>query len=309
MSRWGRSLLDRVLGQENAARLLPQAARGTHSICSASTQVLAFVAMTAEDEIIRVIRGFYEPNGFHVARIEPSPEEKRPDAEIKGLGERALVEIKTKWDDEDEEERRLIAFDRHEVYFRQTPILPSNTHSGIVRDATRQLNAVPADARHFRMAWVRFDGPFAISNRTRFRATLYGIRRLADLGAGKSYECHDFDDSPFYRWKESLDAVALETSGELHLCLNDFSPRYPTFKASKIAGVLRGGINDPVELEQKGIVLRVGSSADRTSDETMLDYLRRHYDLPDVHLFDMTETVAEISIPDTGAAIRPAPTS
>lgn len=246
--------------------------------------ILTFGQMTPEDETVRVIRGFYEPKGFKVDRIEPSLTEKRPDAEIRGNGERALVEIKTKWDDEDEEAKRLVAFERHEVYFRQTPILPSNTHAGIVRDATRQLNALPAEASHFRMAWVRFDGPAAISNRMRFRATLYGIRRLADLEHGKGYECHDFDNSSFYRWRANLDAVALETEGELHLCLNHFSPRYSEFKVSKIADVLRGGINDPLELEKNAVILRVDSTADRTSEETKLAFLRQHYNLPGLQL-------------------------
>jgi hypothetical protein len=258
--------------------------------------------MSSEDEILQVIRGFYEPGGFEVSRIEPSPMEKRPDAEIRGQGERALIEIKTKWDDENEEEKRLLAFDKHEVYFRQTPILPSNTHAGIVRDASRQLNAMVEDVSNFRMAWVRFDGPAAISNRTRFRATLYGIRRLADLENGRGYECHDFDDSSFYRWRADLDAVALETAGELHLCQNDFSQRYTSFRASKIAGVLRGGINDPSELDKNGMILRVGPSADRTNVATKLDYLRRHYSLPGLELFDMTEMVTEIRIPDTGTS-------
>lgn len=260
---------------------------------------------TEEEEILRVIRGFYKPQGFKVTRIEASDVEKRPDAEIRGASELALVEIKTKWDAEAEAEKRQLAFDRNEVYFRQSPILKSNTHAGVIRDAARQLNAMLPDGPHFRIAWVRFDGPFASANRIRFRSTLYGIRRVADLEDGTGYDCHDFDDSAFYRWRTELDAVVLESSNELHLCLNDFSPRYEIFRRSKIASVLSGGINDPMGMERSGLILRVDVAAKRKNDDTKLAHLREKYGLPQLRVLDLLETVVEIRVPDEGPMNRP----
>jgi hypothetical protein len=255
--------------------------------------------MTTEEEVFRTIRGFYKPNGFDVKRIERDPSEKRPDAEIRGFDELALVEIKIKGDAEEEEAKRLLAFENNEVYFRQSPIVPGNTHAGVARDAARQLNAILKDGPHFRIAWISFAGPAANSSRTRFRSTLYGIRRLADLQNGTGYDCHDFNDSSFFRLKEELDAVVLESGEELQLCLNDFSPRYERFEASRIARVLRAGINDPVVLERTGAILRVDSVTDRTSDETKLASLQRKYGLPALQLLDLTETMVEICIPDS----------
>jgi hypothetical protein len=262
--------------------------------------------MNAEEEaVFQVIRGFYKPKGFEVTRIEASDVEKRPDAEIRGDSELALVEIKTKWDAENEAEKRQLAFERNDVYFRQSRIVKSNTHAGVIRDAARQLNAMLPEGPHFRVAWVKFDGPFADSIKIRFRSTLYGIRRVADLGSGTGYDCHDFDDSAFYRWRAVLDAVVLESSNELHLCLNDFSPRYESFRGSKIASVLSGGINDPMEMERSGLILRVDGSANRRNDGTKLAYLREKYGLAHLSVLDLLETVVEIRVPDEGTMTRP----
>jgi hypothetical protein len=69
--------------------------------------------------------------------------------------------------------------------------------------------------------------------------------------------------------------------------------------------VLSGGINDPMEMERSGLILRVDGSANRRNDGTKLAYLREKYGLAHLSILDLLETVVEIRVPDEGTMTRP----
>ena len=69
--------------------------------------------------------------------------------------------------------------------------------------------------------------------------------------------------------------------------------------------MLSGGINDPVEMERRSLILRVDASANRKNDDTKLAHLREKYGLPHLKILDLLETVVEIRVPDEGTMNRP----
>ena len=115
-------------------------------------------------------------------------------------------------------------------------------------------------------------------------------------------DCFYFYPSAFHALRDSLDGAALECRGELQIFVNEFSPRYPSFLASRFLGIFAGGVWDPVQLEKEGMILRLDGAVDRGSEKTKLDVLVSKYGLKHPHVLKMTHMIAETLIPDSATA-------
>lgn len=148
----------------------------------------------------------------------------------------------------------------------------TNTTSGILSEAVDQLRSSDVDDA-LKILWIMSPPPDRDLRYRQFESTAYGI--LIAAGKGTAKPCYYATHADFYRYRDTLDGIALGTFGAM--LLNDLSPRYSRLKMSRLVTLFCGAVRDPSALEATGDAFVVRGDVDRTCKSAVIDYLATQY--------------------------------
>ena len=132
--------------------------------------------------------------GIVVEDIPTSDREKKKEADFfANFGDvRVLIEEKTKEDDPEYLSIRAQKLAQGEVVGESIPIVRSETLSGIIRDAAKQLRSSSDKPHDFRLVWFTATGVHARAKYEQFMATLYGRTNILEMNADGYRHCYYF---------------------------------------------------------------------------------------------------------------------
>lgn len=220
-------------------------------------------------------------------------------AELAGF--RLLVEEKAKFENVELQLERTTTLRSGSVHGTTTPLVQSNTLSGIVRKAKKQLSSTASRIDHdARIIWFTGVGFNAEASHYQFMATLYGSTRIVEPDKPGLRECYYFRNADFYRYREDLDgAVAAFMMGDsvtMKLCLNNYSPRYEALRTSPFAVHFPNGLIDPLAEEALGHAYVADTDLDRKECGAVLQYIQRKYGLGRAMTMDMRLATAVVAV-------------
>jgi hypothetical protein len=258
--------------------------------------ILGWFTMT--DELLKTdISAWLRSNGLEVTVLEQRGQ-KTPDLLVETDGEKYLVEIKTKQDDESrlrEEADRLSA---GEVVLVASWWGPKNVIDGIVKEGVEQLISY-ADAGVMRLLWLHAVGRDGESQVEQFFHTLYGVTNIIDIfDRSLNRQCYYFYNSSFFRFRESLDgAVLSRLSGQTRLLLNSLSPRYQQLRHSRLAQSFANAVVNPVVLEETGKIMIADCDIDRNDLGAVKSFLQEKYHRPALDHIHLGRQAMIVSLP------------
>jgi hypothetical protein len=219
-----------------------------------------------------------EGMGFTVLPLEERIGRKTADLLASKSGEKFLIEIKTKSDDQGEFEEQLKRLCRGEVVMRHEYWGPKNTIARIIRSGVQQIEAHTSDEYDFSLLWLHAEGIDADSQFKQFEFTLYGRTNVFSLrDQSFDYDCYYFYDSAFYRWRALLDGAILSVENQAQLCINTYSPKAVAFRTSEVVKAFGKGVLDPLKLESEGKAIVADCDVDRRNESSVIGYLQRKY--------------------------------
>jgi len=247
-----------------------------------------------EPDVKRVL----EEWGFSVEKIPESMHSgvKTPDYIVRDSGTTYVLEVKTRNDDPSETIERHATLDRGELYAEHIPIVRTNTTSGIIRDASLQLERYSMPGA-FKIAWFAAAEYAQEAKFAQLEAALTGTTRMFDLESGDGFHrpCYFFRNSDFYRYRSVLDAAILSDDSSGKMFLNPFSMRAASFKKSLLALRFADAVCDPLSEEQNGEAYVVDSDVNRKNEEAVMAFLREKYKSPKLMNIDMGWHAATIA--------------
>ncbi len=217
--------------------------------------------------------------GVEVYRIPETSAHRTPDFRVSIGSESALVEVKSRRDDE--QLRRIV-----DDVPGETRAYSGRRTREIVEDAWRQIRDYPERVGNdFALVW--FDAasrtPGGVLSPGALRAQLYGLQRIESTtssGGVVEAECYFFHESVFHR-RDELDAVFISSPTHLTACLNPLSMQYSDFRFSALIAALRASmeVEDPRQRESKGEALIADFPGDRRRLAVTAARLREQYGL------------------------------
>lgn len=199
------------------------------------------------------------------------------------------------WNLTEEEERAL---DTGAIVDRSERVSSHNTISGRIREAHQQLSAFQTERHDFRLVWFCTYGQFSGLAARRVRATLLGDITVFEAESDRQWCAYFFDYNEFHRYRVILDGAIVSeiasTQVSAQLILNSLSPRYGGFRSSRLVQAFSSGLLDPLTIEGDGDSVIVGSDADRTSEQTKLDYLASKYGIQHPFIIRMGHMAARL---------------
>ena len=159
---------------------------------------------------------------------------------------------------------------------RTDPIVRLNILSGLVADATKQLQSMGSE-NTIRMLWFLGQPPHEETFYEQLRMTLYGIRVVVGLrnGRGIATACYYAGYSDFYRYRDVLDGALLGTVAAIFI--NDCSPRADRLKNSRLCRLAGSAILDPRDIEKSEDIFILRDSVDRSNEKAVLQYLEKNH--------------------------------
>lgn len=230
--------------------------------------------------VMRPVEDFVEMQfqhiGFRVERV-PRTDAKTPDLRVWDGKDVFLVEVKTKVESSEEALARRRTFQAKDVHYIEKKLTRKNRISGILKKAATQLQNAPPDA--LRIVWIQAAG---INEEPVFEQVLHGLYGLAELVEVNvddhvSMPCYFFGNSDFYLGRKRIDGAIVGKSDSGRLCINPYSNRSETLRASRLAQVMRSGITDPIEEEASGAAYIADCDISRDDVSAVLKYVQQKY--------------------------------
>ena len=250
----------------------------------------------SENQIELEARAFFEACNLKVTRIGTSPNKKTPDFLVQGDGRGYLIEAKGRFDDE----RIKNELDTSNIVSRIRPYGHSLTIEGIIQYAHEQLEAFDLEHRYYWLVWLSVETKFASPKLTseQFVSTLYGIHQVvyADKkGNAVSKRCYYAQPGAFERWPE-VDGAIISCPDGFVLCVNEFSTRKDQLCQLKVPMRLaeRRAVVIPQEREVRGECFVADTEINRRDETVLRDYLRKHYDRPELQIVDFKDYSATV---------------
>lgn len=226
--------------------------------------------------------------GFHVEKIPESSSES-PDFFVTDGSDRYLIELKTKLDSDDLVAERQEVLEKGEMYQRTTVLERTNTISGIIRKAARQLASKKDEySADYCFICLHASGLGASEKITRYEVSLYGSKEIIHFDGGDPNikTCYYFTNSDFFNNKEIVDGALILGDKAGRLCLNNLSPRYKGLRDSSFVAAFYDGLVDPWHKEKNGQAYVVDGDLPRNDENGVLNYIREKYGLKKVVPFN-----------------------
>jgi len=223
--------------------------------------------------------------GYQVKKISEG-DKKSPDFFVNGNGERFLIELKSKFDDEGTVRNIERTLAQGEVAEFSDITGRKNAISKIICEASEQLASIDIEV-DYRMIWLMAVNRNQKMKKDQFKASLYGTATICDLDLLQTVSCYYFGFNDFYRTKGVIDAALISTMEGGEFCLNTHSsPNYPKIKESFLAQKFGSACRDPFKEEKEKNTVIVDADIDRRDKQLVLKYLRAKYNrkkLQDMH--------------------------
>lgn len=251
---------------------------------------------------ISYARALLEHWGVTVTDIPTSAAQGKKEADFLASfdGTRVLIEEKMKEDNPDYLGRRGEDLSRGEIHAHSSPLQRSETLSGVVRNASKQLLSSSDKAHEFRLIWFTATGIHAECEYEQFISTLYGTANILEKDATSYRRCYYFLHADFFRRAAVLDgAIVAHTDGQrisARLCLNALSPRYEALKVSTVVRPFGTGIEDPLALEAAGSAFILDCDLDRRNEDPRLVYLQKKYNTGPLMTFNLGHLHASVLV-------------
>lgn len=220
--------------------------------------------------------------GFTVHKIQESIESRTPDFHAEKHGECYLVEVKSKFDSEEEIKRQKQSYTSNEIHVTSKRFKRSNRISGIISDACEQLQEYSKSRNYLRLVWLQASGLCDSIQSEEFLYSIYGAVMLNSFSWDGEQEpefknCLFFSHSDFYNHREHLDGIIIGKSNSGLLCLNPCSPNYNKLKSGELFKAMYPFVIDPNILEEEGKAYVINSSANRNNRSLMLKEVQQKY--------------------------------
>ena len=218
--------------------------------------------------------------GFLVNKIQESVESRMPDFLAKKDGEQYLIEVKSKFDSEEERTRQKQNYNLNKNHFTSKTFKRNNRISGIISDACDQLQKHPESNDYLRLVWLQASGICDAMQTEEFFYSIYGIVSLNSFSwdgeiPTEFKDCFFFSHSDFYNQREHLDGLIIGKSDVSLLCLNPYSEKYKELKNSALAWAMSPDIIDPNKLEKEGKIYVINCSVDRNNSSLVLEKAKK----------------------------------
>lgn len=242
---------------------------------------------------ISYARTLLEHWGVAVADIPVSTVSGKKEADFFASfeGTRVLIEEKTKEDDPAYLVRRRQELIRGEIHPHSIPLTRSETLSGVVSKASKQLTSSSDKDHDFRLIWFTATGTHAEGEYEQFISTLYGRANILEKDGEGYRRCYYYRNADFFRRAAVLDgAIVAHTDGRkisAKLCLNALSPRYEALKTSAVVRPFGTAVEDPNKLESEGTAFILDRNLDRKDEAKLLSYLQAKYKTGPLMQFDL----------------------
>lgn len=212
------------------------------------------------------------------AKKIPESDNKTPDFLVSSNTDNHtyLVELKTKFDNENKINKRKEKLLEGEVVLDVDSIHRKNRISGVIRSASDQLESSKTKC-DFNIIWLYALGEDPEVQIQQFESTLYGIVNIFVLSKDHHIPCYYFDFSDFYNFRDIIDGAIISTTNSLKICLNTYSKKYIELKKSALIKKLQAGVIDPNELEKKGIAYIADCDLNRRDETKLTSYLAKKY--------------------------------
>ena len=232
----------------------------------------------SEDEFREKLQRFFSKHGYVAHGVPRDDDGERADLLIENGLVRVLLELKIKGEDEDEDKRRGEILDSGEIYEYGDPSTRRNRLSALIKKGVSQLRNTPETA-DFHLLWLHGAGRYAEHHAKRFVSTLYGSHLVLPTNRPLDVrQCYYFEDSEFFRHRETLVGVIVSSGKDCQLCINDLCLHAAAFRNSSFRQIFGQGYCDPTELEQNSQAYIVDSNhVDRSDKNSVLMYLRNKY--------------------------------
>ncbi|MBI4833869.1 MAG: hypothetical protein HY811_03490 [Planctomycetes bacterium] len=232
-----------------------------------------------EDDFKPKVKKFLKGLGIDVRDIPSQGNGKTPDFSAKSNNDSYTIELKIKGDDVEETGREKEVLERGEILEKSIPIEPRNTLSGIVDDGVKQMKFHDRDNKTYHILWIHSAGQDPKLHYERFKSTLFGTGTFFSTGK-ETMICYYFNESAFYKHRNSLDGVILSVSDQCQLCVNTLSSRKDKFRQSDLYKNLSNALLDPDAEEdtEEGIMI-ADCDIDRKHQGDVVKYLQKKYNL------------------------------
>jgi hypothetical protein len=226
--------------------------------------------------------------GLDATAIPEVQTRKTPDISVAMRHSTVLVELKNRLDDEELEQQLEEVMAGGGVATHTDTTGRKNTVSGIIEEAVEQLNAPAFAAADYRVAWVHAAGKRVLLKKDQIHAALYGTQDIVELhgSPARSWQCYYFENSDFFRYRDSLDAAVISYVADRNLhaacCLNSYSPRYERFRDTEFCPTTIDWVLDPLKLEAEGKILIADTPCERSKEREVLEYVTKKYHVVNV---------------------------
>jgi hypothetical protein len=213
----------------------------------------------------------------------PCKETETADIHAWGLQCDVFLEIKTKSDDQSRLAELATSENTESVLWQVDPIAARTAFNTHLRKAEKQLaaSATSADAFRFAFLWLRERDPDLLW-RQAFE-TFFGRADLGAPGARECVTCFYFDHSSCFSCPgiDGMFLVEVDTRGVgLHLCLNEYSPRYEAIRTSALVEAIKQigfRVFDPYEMEDNGEIVAYRGNLSRSDHDGILAELSKSH--------------------------------
>jgi len=219
-----------------------------------------------------IIKQFLPKLGFSADEI-PVGNGQRADLRIADDKDVYHIEVKEKYDSEEDVRKRRDALATGDVYPEVAPLWKNNTISGILRDAQGQLDETPKDPGTFQLIWFHAGGIDAELKGMQAFATFYGDVPVSARWPSEAGTKHcfyfDYSDAVVMPTIEAL--ILSERDSLARVCLNERSPRAAEFRETKLFQKFHAlnVVFDPLELASAGEVIFCRATIPRKNDDVV----------------------------------------
>ena len=170
--------------------------------------------------------------------------------------------------------------------------------SSVIEEAAKQLAAFDDEPVDFRILWLQARGRHAHVQFEQFKATLYGRMNIIDLDRDNTMRpCFFFSFSDFFRFRDVIDAAVISSNEQSQLCFNPLSPRYESFKISRLSQLLGDAVCDPPVGEAAGEAYIADFDGTRKDKDVVLELLQQKYGRPKLMYLEMGHMFSELLVP------------
>lgn len=234
-----------------------------------------------ENESEKAVKEFLRSIDFEVTRVQRSETEKRPDYLVSDGTNDYLLEIKSR----EKDENFLKLFENANPGERTHKLGRINPLSSMLLEGAKQLSDYDPAKEKWHVLWcytadLWYGG--IVSRQLAY--TVYGFMDIEGYNKNNAHfqtGCFYFTYNDFYRTPQ-LDAIVIQSSDELSLCLNTLSSSYNEFMQSRLRHRFEKEgfvIVDPVQLENEKRCFLVDADIDRKDSKAVLRYIAQKYNL------------------------------